>query len=176
MVKKHYKEIDKITRDRFMEKLTLEKTKDFEQIACINDILLLGRIIGKTEKGKIKFIKFSEEMEDLKNSMVSSLAIRRPGRDLCHMSPRKPNKLLPIILADTLLLPLEELRSNYGRDRKNERDFALELKTERILHHIEIENTTPTVTRKNLRVFYHIWDFEGDRDRLMDEVDVLLGE
>lgn len=163
-VMKAYELIDKISHERFMERLTLEKPKDFGQIACINDILLLGRVLPK--------VGFSDKMKELKNMIVSSLAVNRPGRDLCSMSPRKPNKLLPIIMADTFLLDIAELRAQHVMQHRNEEDFAEELRTEKILEYLE--NSDASVMEKNLGVFHHIWDYEGDRERLKEELDVLL--
>ena len=151
-VMKEYERIAAISSDRFMEKLTLENPKPFEQIACINDILLLGRILGK--------INFPEKVKQAKNTIVANLSMQRSGRALSHMSPRKPNKLTPIILADAFLVDIGKIHQD--------------LNTGKIIDLINKDLREVQVTRENLRVFRHIWDYEGDRDVLAKEIDLLL--
>jgi MoxR-like ATPase len=151
-VMEEYERIDKISSSRFMEKLTLEKPESFPQIACINDILLLGRILGR--------VNFPESVKQAKNTIVASLSMQRSGRALSHISPRKPNKLMPIILADTFLLDT----------KKNGADLS----NRKIIELIGGDFREVQVTRENLKVFHHIWDYEGDREELAKEVDLLL--
>lgn len=146
-----------------MEKLTLERPRDFPQIASVNDILLLGRLLN--------MVDFKEEIDVLKNRVVAGLAMSRPGRDLCLMSPRKPNKLRPIIIADSFLLDLENMRREHVREGKAAEKFYNEFNTEKI---IDFAAKKPLVTKQNLNVFFHIWDYEGDRGRLKEEVKILL--
>ncbi len=153
-IRKQYRIIIDRSCDRAMEKLTLERPKEFEQIACINDLLLLGRLVGKVE--------LPDETRELMYVMISNLATqRRKGSELCYMSPRKGNKLLPIILADAFLIPGEEF---YNLEKAPQTTEILEY----------IDGLELRVAEKNLRTFYHIWDYEGDRDKLKDEVDMLL--
>jgi MoxR-like ATPase len=160
-----YKEIDNITRDRFMERLTMERPAPFKQVACMNDILLLGRVLGK--------IPFNNELENRKNEIVTGLAMSRSGRNLCLMSPRKPNKLRPIMLADSLLLDVEGMHTRYRKEHKSDANFKDVFTTRKILEYIKGKD--PRVEKDNLRVFYHIWDYEGDRSRLKEEVNVMAG-
>lgn len=158
-----YELIDRVSRERFMEKLTLERPRDFPQIASVNDILLLGRVLN--------MVDFKEEIDVLKNRVVAGLAMSRSGRDLCLMSPRKPNKLRPIIIADSFLLDLENIRREHVREGKVAEKFYNEFTTKKIL---DFAAKKPLVTKQNLNVFFHIWDYEGDRGRLKEEVKILL--
>ncbi len=165
-VAEEYELIAKISSDRFMEKLTLEQPSWFKQIACINDILLLGRVLGKVD--------FPKDLVEKKNWLVASLAVDGSGGDLCHLSPRKPNKLLPVILADALLLDIEKMRQDYLRAGGNVKQFDERLTTRNLLTIIKKGYKKIRVKKENLRVFQHIWDFEGDRDRLAEEIDIFL--
>ncbi|SPJ15412.1 hypothetical protein SBDP2_330007 [Syntrophobacter sp. SbD2] len=158
-----YAMIDKVSRDRFMERLTCEHPGDFSELATLNDVLLLGRVLGK--------VQIDSGLDDLKNRLVTGLAMNRPGRDLCLMSPRKPNKLRPIMIADALLLDLEKIRDEHVRQGGQAGTAYDGLNTERLLEYVLQK---PKVAMHNLRVFNHIWDYEGDRRRLADEVQILL--
>ena len=64
-------------------------------------------------------------------------------------------------MADAFLIPGEEF---YNLEKAPQTTEILEY----------IDGLELRVAEKNLRTFYHIWDYEGDRDKLKDEVDMLL--
>jgi len=149
MIKEFYKKIIDISYERATERLTMERPRDFEQLACVNDILLLGRLIGS--------VSLEDDIRELTYSMLSGLSMAR-ARDLCTMSPRKANKMFPIIISNSFLLPVEMQGQN--------------ISDKELVNYVS--NTRPEVRREHLRAFYHVWDYEKDREKLKDEVDVLL--
>lgn len=156
-IRETYRDIGEKSRERVMEKLSKERPSEFEQIACLNDFLLLGRLLGK--------IEFPDEVKGLMYNMVSDFAApRQKGSRLCYMSPRKANKLSPVVIANAFLFPQERLEKLQDRPLTSE-----------IIEYIK--NSFPLrVTTKNLQVFNHIWDYEGDRAELQNEVKILLDQ
>ncbi|MFH2044805.1 MAG: AAA family ATPase [Pseudomonadota bacterium] len=157
LIKDNYKKILEISQERTMEKLTMERPQEFRQIACINDILLLGRLIGHRN------MKLPEEIQELALSVISGLSLKRSVKELCTMSPRKANKVIPMICASSFLIPPENLRTNRNGN----------FSTEELIKYVN-KDTYPKVSEKNLTAFYHIWDFEKDRGQLENEVNTLL--
>ncbi len=149
-IRKEYREIVSKSRVRALDKLLHGRPQSFDQQACLNDLLVLGRYIDK--------VGFSRENEDIMYGLISNFAVqRRKGQELCYMSPRKAIKLVSIVLADAFLLKAE----NAG----GEADLDALLTAAR---------RPVKVDRLNLKVFNHVWDREQDRDRLKSEVDIYL--
>jgi len=165
-----YESISRVSSDRFMEKLTKERPPEFTQVASINDILLLGRLLMK--------IQFPEKIENLKNWIVTNLAMERSGKRLCHMSPRKPNKLMPIIRADTLLMDMNRGRVENLEFLENRSVRNSDVSINDILKVItDMEGDgNLSVNKSNLKIFHHIWDHEADQSELAREVDLLIKE
>jgi MoxR-like ATPase len=165
-----YETISNISSERFMEKLTKEQPTEFQQMASINDFLLLGRLLKK--------IPFSKDIDQLKNWIVANLAAERSGRRLCHMAPRKPNKLMPIIRADTLLVDIDQKRKQYMKIKKkgNDSEFHKTLSVDALMKIVseDKEKGQLKVDASNLKIFHHIWDHEADRSELAKEIDLLI--
>lgn len=152
-IRREYREIVEKSQSRILEKLNLGRPQAFEQVACLNDLLVLGRYLGTTP--------FPEDARDTMYGLISNFATqRRKGQELCYMSPRKAIKMIPIIYADAYLVPGDRMHH--------------ETQTGELLAYVR-ENKV-TVKRENLRVFNHIWDREADRDKLKGEVEIFLND
>lgn len=75
------------------------------------------------------------------------------------------------MLASSLLLDIEKMRTRYMETHGNDKNFKDEFTTRKILEYVVGE---PQAGKDSLRVFDHVWDFEGDRYRLKEEVGVII--
>lgn len=152
-IRREYQKIIEKSQDRVLEKLNLGRPKPFEQVACLNDLLVLGRYL--------KSIDFPKKVRDTMYGLISNFATqRRKGQELCYMSPRKAIKMIPLIHSDAFLVPSDRMHH--------------ETKTSELLKYVRKNKVI--VSRENLQVFYHIWDREADREKLKNEVDIFLND
>ena len=152
-IRREYRQILEKSQHRAFKKLTVGRPQVFEQVACLNDLLVLGRYLENTS--------FPEDVRDTMYGLISNFATqRRKGQELCYMSPRKAIKMLPIIYADAYLVKGDRMHP--------------ETQTRELLTYVK-ENKV-AVKRENLYVFNHVWDREADRDRLKSEVEIFLSD
>jgi len=174
-ITKEYEHIERISLDRHYARLDRGKTESSEAIACINDILLLGRLLQQIDKNTRQT---APNVMKIKNRLVSNLGSPfRGNRRLCSMSPRKPNKLAAVIAANSLLLDMEQEREALPEEEQNRDTFLDRFTVNYLIEKVQkIDMLEQVIGEKDLRVFDHIWDYEGDRTEMAKTVQHILEE